>query len=120
MKKITLALILTDVRKDKLLHNAGVLESFKRLIEPVEYLHGNLREDQTVNKVICNLKKVIMSDGKYEIQAIFTPHQNEGAWCNRETILVSTGSVWGKFANYLESLGYKGQLPKRYTNEVLV
>lgn len=119
MIQVSITIIVCPVKIDEIMHCFDLFEPFKRMILEPKSITGNLDEGKSISEAIEKIKKGLESNGEYKVLAIFDPLLLEGAWCDREVILVSNGSEWGKFADLLKGLGYKGPLPKQYTNEVL-
>lgn len=113
-KKVTLIAILCPIIQDRFMHAADVFEPFKRLIEEPFCVTGELEEGKTLAGALTKFKTVMEGTGKYEVLAVFHPHLEEGAWCNQEVIMVSTGHQFCKFADLLDHHGYRGPEPKRY------
>lgn len=113
-KKITMITILCPIIQDRFMHAADVFEPFKRLIEDPFTVTGEMEEGRNLADVLAKFRTVMEGTGKYEVLAVFHPHLEEGAWCNQEVIMVSTGHQFCKFADLLAHLNYRGPEPKRY------
>lgn len=117
MKKITLIAIMTDIWCDDMMHGFDIFETWKRLIVDPHEIVIELKNDKPLKEIIEKTKRQLESTGKYKVQAIFHPYLEEGAWCNKSTIVVSNGKQYCKFADLLKLHNYVGALPKEYLNE---
>jgi hypothetical protein len=119
--QLTITLIAVDVPLDDLMHAADMFEPWKRLIVKPLTFSGHLEEGHTLEDVIPTVVKTINeAPGKlFKVIAAFHPYISEGAWCEREIIMISDGLHFSKFADFLLNHAYRGPLPKRYLDEKL-
>lgn len=118
MSRIDIIAILCPVLKDRFMHAADVFEPFKRLIEPEPFaVAAELEDGKPLEPVLAKFKEVLEATAQYEVLAVFHPYRPEGAWCNQEVIMVSTGYTFCKFADYLERLNYRGPMPRKYLDQ---
>ncbi len=93
-----------DAKKDQIMHDADMFESFKALIDlqPIIY-DVTLEEGRTVEGVFPKFVKLIQSHKEYRAICIFIPGTSH-IWKDETVKVVSDGKSWVMFDEYLKSL----------------
>lgn len=114
MSKASVVVIAVNILKDKMMHDMDMFESWKVLMEEPIVFSGELTEGATLTTVCAKTKAAVEHSGEYRVIAVFQPFTVEGAWCDRNVVMVSTGKKFGKFADVLEAHNYFGVMPRKY------
>jgi hypothetical protein len=120
MSRILITLVCSPIVQTQFMQAADMFERWKVLVEEPIHFQAEVKVGETPSGVIAKVRDAVNAhhEKKYRVIAAFQPGSDEGAWCDQEIVMVSTGHHFCKFADYLKHHLYLGPEPKRYPDQV--